>query len=92
MITANGQEAEQTLREGVKELAEGIVERSGRWQQVDIKVDQRDSEGRRQDRGQEGRRDGQKQRDPQERHGDEGRQNRDYGNPAQEWAEFRQGV
>lgn len=51
VITASGTDAERALREGVRELADGIVERSGRWQQVDVKVELKDSNERRQERG-----------------------------------------
>ena len=51
VITASGQDAERALREGVRELADGIVERSGRWQQVEVRVELKDSGERRQERG-----------------------------------------
>lgn len=88
-LIASGKEAEQALREGVKEVADAIVERSGRWQQVDIKVEQRDIEDRRHDRGQDSRKnDQQKHR----QHDDGSRRNQDFGQQAEAWAETRAGV
>lgn len=94
VITASGQDAEKLLREGVKELADGIVERSGRWQQVDVKVELKDQEQKRQERG--SAEDG-SQRDPQQGHGgsqgQDGRQpQHDENGAARQWAETRMGA
>jgi flagellar hook-length control protein FliK len=89
VLVAAGREAEQMLREGVKEVADAIVERSGRWQQVDIKVEQRDVDDRRQDRSQDGRKNDQEK---DQNHGGRDRQNHDSGEQANRWAESRLGV
>lgn len=57
VITATGREAEHALREGIKELAEGIADKSMRWQQVDIKVEQRSQDQEKNDSRQDGRKD-----------------------------------
>jgi len=60
VITASNSEAEQVLREGVKELSEGIADKSGRWNQVDIKVDQRGQDQDKNDNKQDTKRDSHK--------------------------------
>jgi len=74
VITTDNHEAEQAIREGIRELAEGIAAKSGRWQQVDIRVDQRSqdpgkNESRQDGRREQGRRDesGQRQHHQQQR-------------------------
>ena len=57
VITASSNESEQALREGIKELADGLVDKSGRWQHVDIKVDQRGQDQDKNDSRSENRRD-----------------------------------
>ncbi|MBU8869865.1 MAG: flagellar hook-length control protein FliK, partial [Gemmatimonadales bacterium] len=89
VITASGREAEQSLRDGVKELVGGIMERSGRWQQVDIRVEQKESDSRRQGRDSTERQDDQEK---QGGHGHRGQREQERPEQAKSWAEFHQGV
>jgi len=57
VISASSTEAEQAIREGIKELSDGIADKSGRWNQVDIKVDQRGQEQDKNDNKQDAKRD-----------------------------------
>ena len=89
VITASGAEAEQTLREGLKELADGIVERSGRWQQVDIKVEQKETDNRRQERSAD---DHQDEQNNQDGRGDSDHQGRQFKDQSDNRTESRQEV
>ena len=77
VITASSGEAEQALREGVRELTDAIMDKAARFQSVDVKVDVRDGQEQKQesrsDQRQDGRRDrsgrdGQSPRDQQKPH------------------------
>jgi flagellar hook-length control protein FliK len=57
VITASGTEAEQALREGARELSEAIADKSGRWQQVDIRVENRSHDQDKNEARQDNRRD-----------------------------------
>ena len=91
VIQASGKEAEQALRDGVKELADGIVERTGRWQQVDIRIENKGADARRQDRGGDARRDGENESGRRDGQSSGGRQRQDTQEEAREWASAAMG-
>ncbi len=79
VLQASGVEAEQAIRENLKDLTDRIVDRSSRFQHVDVRVEVRDGGGdgksdARQDQRQDGRGDRQADRDHeqggQDQHGD----------------------
>jgi flagellar hook-length control protein FliK len=86
-ISASSNDAEQAIREGIKELAEGIADKSARWQQVDIKVDQRGQDQDKNDSRQDNRRD-QSRRDGRQNQEQHPRQQAQSGGP--DWASLRQ--
>lgn len=63
VITASNGEAEHSIREGIRELAEGIADKSTRWQQVDIKVEQRGQDQDKNETRNDGRRDQQRRQE-----------------------------
>ena len=68
VLKASGQEAELALQKGIKELTENILDRSQRWQTVEVRVEARETpEDRSQGRSQE-RRDSSRQQDQNAKH------------------------
>ncbi len=90
VVSASGREAEQALRDGVKELSEAIADKSARFQHVDIRIENRGQETDRNDNRQDqkrdqSRRDDQGQQNPQDQQGR--RQQRGSG---PDWTALRQ--
>jgi flagellar hook-length control protein FliK len=71
VISASNAEAENALRENLKDLTDRIVERSSRFSHVDIRVDVKDSGDARQDSKQDNKQEGR-----QEQRREQGRQDR----------------
>jgi|GEM_PF-2782415 len=83
LIIASSGEAEKALREGLQELTDALVDRSTRFQHVEVKVDQRESNDDRQNDRNNGKRD----RSEQEERGRQQNSNRQQNQQSSlEWA------
>ncbi|MCP4293659.1 MAG: flagellar hook-length control protein FliK [bacterium] len=92
VMNTNHQEAENALKEGARELADSISEKSSRWQVVDVRVETRSQDQSRQENRDPEKKD--KQNKEQDAHQQqEHRQNKqqDHNLGAGEWAAFHLG-
>jgi flagellar hook-length control protein FliK len=89
VVTASGREAEQALREGVKELTEAIADKSTRFQQVEIRIENRGQEQDKNDNRQDQKKDQSRGGDGQTPGRQQDNQQRGESSAA-EWAAARQ--
>jgi hypothetical protein len=86
VISAQSGEAEKAIKEGIRELASGISDKSTRWQQVDIKVENRGQDADKNDTRNDERRD-QSRQEQSASHHQEHQHRRPDGRP--DWASLR---
>lgn len=90
LITASGAEAEQALREGVRELTDAIQDKAVRFQGVDVKIEQREGQDSRQENRNDARQDGQRGKSNQQGGRRQRGRQQEHTNHTQSWAEAQQ--
>ncbi len=91
-INSSGREAEQAIKEGTKELAENIADRSQRWNLVDIRVENRSQDQQsKQESRQDERREKQNKGEHQQQEGHRSHRDHNQETEASEWAAFHLG-
>ena len=91
-INSSGKEAEQAIKEGTKELADNIADRSQRWNLVDIKVENRSQDQQsKQETRQDERREKQNKGEHQQQEGHRSHGDHNQETEASEWAAFHLG-
>ncbi len=91
VMSASSHEAESVLKEGTRELAENIADKSPRWNLVDVRIENRGQDQSKQESRQNERREKQDQETQQQRQGRQDKNKHKNSTGAGEWAAFHLG-